>query len=208
MNGVITDDEDLHEMATQRTFDKVGLVVTPEIYRKYCLGRTDAAAFVDLVRVFDLKDVEMPTVIRDKSVLYQELVADNLKVYPGVIELIDRLHQKYTLALTTSSTFDEMQAVMKALQIGNRFKVMVSARDVQRGKPDPEPYLLTAKRLGVAPQECLVIEDSENGVRSAKAAGMYCVAIPNTETAYTLSVADHIVRQYAEITEALIQHLG
>ena len=208
MNGVITDDEDLHELATQKVFGKLGVALTPDLYRQYCLGRTDAAAFVDLVRVFGLKDVEVATVIRDKSVLYQELVADNLKVYPGVIDLIHKLYRKYTLALTTSSTFEEVEAIVDQLGIRHLFRTIVCARDVQRGKPDPEPFLLTAKRLGVAPQECLVIEDSENGVRSAKAAGMPCVAITNTEDPDRLSLADHVVKRYSEIVEDLIQSLG
>lgn len=208
MNGVITDDEELHELATKMVFDNVGLVITSEIYRQYCLGRTDAAAFVDLIKVFALEGQKATSLIADKSIMYQELVADNLKVYPGVIELIEKLDQKYTLALTTSSTFNEVQAVMTQLQLGNRFKIIVSAQDVKHGKPDPEPYLLTAKKLGVECKHCVVIEDSENGVRSAKAAGMKCVAIPNTEERGKLVLADYIIDDYSEITQDLIQHLG
>jgi beta-phosphoglucomutase len=84
------------------------------------------------------------------------------------------------------------------------FEVVVTAGDVSIGKPDPEPYLLTAKKLGAKPHECLVIEDSENGVRSAKAAGMICIAISNTEKLDKLKLADKTVNGYSEITEGLI----
>ncbi|WP_339705129.1 HAD family phosphatase [uncultured Kriegella sp.] len=208
MNGVITDDEDLHELATQKAFEKVGLEITPEIYRQYCLGRTDAAAFVDLVRDFQLQKQEVGSLIADKTNSYQALIADNLKVYPGVIELIERLHQKYTLALTTSSTFEEVQTVVGQLQLENLFKVIVSSKDVKRGKPDPEPYILTAQKLGVACENCAVIEDSENGVRSAVAAGMKCIAIPNTEKRGKLTRAHFIIDEYSELTDHLIQSLG
>ena len=207
MNGVITDDEDLHELATQKTFEKVGLSITPDIYRQYCLGRTDASAFVDLIGDFHLKDQEVSSIINDKSILYQELIADNLKIYPGVIRLIENLCLKYTLALTTSSTFEEAQTVVNQLEIENRFKVIVSSNDVKRGKPDPEPYLLTAEKLGVSSDNCVVIEDSENGIRSAIAAGMKCIALPNTENRDKLTLAHCIVDDYTEITDELLQSL-
>ena len=208
MNGVITDDEDLHELATQKAFKKGGLKITHEIYRQYCLGRTDAAAFVDLIRDFQLKNQNVTSLIADKSVLYQALIADNLKVYPGVVALIERLHQKYTLALTTSSTIKEVQTVVDQLQLENRFQVVVSSEDVKRGKPDPEPYVLTAEKLGVKCEACVVIEDSENGVRSAVAAGMLCIAIPNTENRNKLTDAHCIINDYSEITDTFLQNLG
>ena len=207
MNGVITDDEDLHELATQKAFEKVGLSITPDIYRQYCLGRTDASAFVDLIGDFHLKDQEVSSIINDKSILYQELIADNLKIYPGVIRLIENLCLKYTLALTTSSTFEEAQTVVNQLEIENRFKVIVSSNDVKRGKPDPEPYLLTAEKLGVSSDNCVVIEDSENGIRSAIAAGMKCIALPNTENRDKLTLAHCIVDNYSEITDEFLQSL-
>ncbi len=207
MNGVITDDEGLHERATQKTFEKVGLIVTPEIYRNYCLGRTDASAFVDLAHDFHLKNHEVTSLITHKSILYQDLIADNLQVYPGVVTLIEKLYQKYTLALTTSSTFEEVQTVVNQMEIENRFKIIVSSNDVKHGKPYPEPYLLTAEKLGVSCENCAVIEDSENGVRSAVAAGMKCIAITNTESGDKLMDAHCIIDDYQEITDELLQSL-
>lgn len=207
MNGVITDDEAIHELATQQIFDSVGVEITPEIYREFCLGRTDASAFKDLVAKFGIQDQSVDYLIAEKSVIYQELVKGNLKVYPGVMELINRLYQKYTLALTTSSTFDEVQTVMDQLKIGNRFATLICANDVKFGKPDPEPYLLTAKKLQVDGATCLVIEDSENGVQSAKASGMKCVAITNTEKPNKLKAADEIITDYSELTDAFIQSM-
>lgn len=208
MNGVITDDEDCHELATKNAFEEVGVSITPEIYRKSCLGRPDTIAFKKLKAEFHIKGRSLEDLISVKTVFYLELIKDNLKIYPGVVELIYRLHQKYTLALTTSSTFEEMVTVMDKLQIGKLFKTIVTAEDVERGKPDPEPYLLTAKKLGANCVDCLVIEDSENGVRSAKSAGMKCIAITNTEKPYNLQLADRIVGKYSEITEALVQSLS
>lgn len=204
MNGVITDDEDIHELATQQIFEKVGVNISPGIYRKFCLGRTDASAFKELVEKFEIRQQSVAELISVKSIAYLKLVKGNLKVYSGVLELINQLHEKYTLALTTSSTFEEVQSVMNHLKITTLFKTIVCANDVINGKPDPEPYLLTAKKLQVDAASCLVIEDSENGVQSAKAAGMKCIAITNTEKANNLRAADRIITNYSEITEAFI----
>lgn len=207
MNGVITDDEELHERATQHVFEEKGLRITSEIYRQYCLGRTDASAFVDLIEDFQLQNVELTSIINKKTALYQDLIADGIKVYPGVVHLIKRLSKNYTLALTTSATFKEMQAVLYQLKLENLFKITVSSSDVKRGKPDPEPYVLTAEKLGVLCENCAVIEDSENGIKSAIAAGMKCIAIPNTENRAKLSLAHSLIDDYIEITDKLLQSL-
>lgn len=207
MNGVITDDEDCHELATKKAFEQVGVSITPEIYRKFCLGRPDTSAFKELVMDFQIKESNVEDLISVKALFYLELIKDNLKIYPGVVELIHRLDQEYILALTTSSIFNEMETVINKLQIGQLFKTIVTAEDVEHGKPDPEPYLLTAEKLDVNCEDCLVIEDSENGVRSAKSAGMKCIAITNTEKPNNLQLADRIIDKYSEITQAFIQNL-
>ncbi len=207
MNGVITDDEDLHELATIEVFGDIGVHLTSENYRIFCLGRTDITAFRDLFEKLEIHDQNMNEVIATKSLRYQKLIRGNLKVYPGIIELIKKLHKKYTLALTSSSTFDEVQVVVDQLGIKDLFKVIVTSKDVLHGKPDPEPYLLTADKLNVTCESCLVIEDSENGIRSAKKAGMKCVAITTTENPNKLTIADRIIDNFSQLTDAYIQNV-
>ncbi|MBC6998914.1 HAD family phosphatase [Cytophaga sp. FL35] len=207
MNGVITDDEHCHEMATKLVFETFAVDITPEIYRTYCLGRTDKAAFADLLADFGLQYVKCSKLIADKTKIYLDLVSNELKIYPGVVACIEKLAQNYTLALTTSSTKLEVQATMKITGLSDLFKVVVTSEDVSRGKPDPEPYLVTLKKLGLPASQCLVIEDSENGVKSAKAAGIRCIAISNTEISEKLQLADAIIKSYKEFDDNLIQSL-
>jgi HAD superfamily hydrolase (TIGR01509 family) len=207
MNGVITDDEEIHEIATQEIFKSIGIDLTSEIYRELCLGRTDLASFKDLMKHYEVRDQNMEELIAAKSSRYQLLIQGNLKVYPGVISLIKRMHQKYTLALTSSSTFDEVHTVVDQLDIRKYFKIIVTSKDVVHGKPDPEPYFLTAKKLNVGCENCLVLEDSENGVQSAIFAGMKCVAIPNTEDRGKLIKADQIIDTYSMLTDVFIQNV-
>jgi HAD superfamily hydrolase (TIGR01509 family) len=207
MNGVITDDEEIHEIATQEIFESIGIDLTSEIYRDLCLGRTDLASFKDLIKHYNVRDQNMEELIAAKSSKYQLLIQGKLKVYPGVILLIKELHKKYNLALTSSSTFDEVHTVIRQLDIKKFFKIVVTSKDVVHGKPDPEPYLLTAKKLNVKSENCLVLEDSQNGVQSAIAAGMKCIAIPNTEKRDKLKKADQIIDSYSIITDTFIQNV-
>lgn len=207
MNGVITDDEDLHKVSTKEAFKDIGVILSSENYREFCMGRTDVTAFKDLFEKFKIKDETIENLIAKKSLKYQNLLKGNLKVYPGVISLIKRMSENYTLALTSSSTFDEVQLVVNQLNIKHLFKTIVTSNDVKYGKPNPEPYLLTADQLNVPYENCLVIEDSENGIISAKQARMICVAIPNTETKSKLSKADHIIENYEMLTSSFVKQL-
>lgn len=207
MNGVITDDEEIHELATKEIFAKIGMELTSEIYRDLCLGRTDLASFKDLFKKFAIKNQNIENLIAKKSKRYQFLIQDNLKVYPGVLKLINDLYKKYTLALTSSSTQNEVYTVVNQLDIKKYFQTIVTSKDVVHGKPLPEPYLLTANRLMVQPENCLVIEDSENGVQSAISAGMKCIAISNTEDPKKLIKADIIIDSYKVITEEFIKNI-
>ncbi|MFD2605805.1 HAD family hydrolase [Euzebyella marina] len=207
MNGVITDDEHCHEMATKEAFGTLGLNVSPDIYRTYCLGRTDVAAFTDLFNDFAIKQVDILSTIEKKTEIYLGLVEENLKIYPGVVECIQRLSSSYTLALTTSSTRVEVSSTLGLTGLTDTFDVILTAENVSKGKPDPEPYLLTLQELKAKASECMVIEDSENGIKSAKAAGIRCLAIPNTETIDKLALADGIFHNYSELTKELFDSL-
>lgn len=205
MNGVITDDEHIHELATKEVFSDIGIELTAENYRAFCLGRTDIAAFKDLFEKFGIQNQNINDVITKKSLRYQRLIKGNMKIYPGIVEFIKSQSSKYTLALTSSSTHAEVTGVVNLLKIKDFFKVIVTANDVKHGKPDPEPYLLTASELNVTPEECLVLEDSENGVLSAIAAGMVCVGITNTETEEKLVKANYTINNLDSLKKILVK---
>jgi len=102
----------------------------------------------------------------------------SLELLPGVERVVRELHARgLRLAVTSSAVGDAIDEILRRLGIRHLFEVIVDGSDVARGKPDPEAYLVTAAKLGVAPAECVVFEDSQVGVLAAKAAGMTCVAI-------------------------------
>jgi HAD superfamily hydrolase (TIGR01509 family) len=112
---------------------------------------------------------------RKEALYYENLF--RLQGVPEVIEHIELSHGKIPFAVVSGSSRESVTASLQALHLLDRFDTLVCAGDYQRAKPDPEPFLVAAARLGVAPRDCLVFEDTEMGIQSATAAGMASVKI-------------------------------
>jgi HAD superfamily hydrolase (TIGR01509 family) len=104
---------------------------------------------------------------------------DHLPVIPGAREAVERLAERWPLALASSSNRELIDLALELMGLTHHFKATVSSEEVTRGKPAPDVYLEAAHRLGVDPTRAAAIEDSHNGIRAAKAAGMRVIAIPN-----------------------------
>ena len=132
----------------------------------------------------------------------EALKAPDLELMPGVERVVRELHSRgITLAITTSADGDAVDLLLKRFGIRELFALIVDGSEVKVGKPDPEGYLLTARKLGVAPRDCVVFEDSHVGVLAAKAAGMVCVAVRNRRARMPqdLSAADLIANSFDEL---------
>jgi HAD superfamily hydrolase (TIGR01509 family) len=146
----------------------------------------------------------------DPPAINAELVRRMLEAYradlplvPGAAGVVEPLGRRYRLALASSANRELLEVSgLKAC-----FEVTVSSEEVARGKPAPDVYLEAARRLGVPPGRCVAVEDSHSGIRSAKAAGMRVVAIPNPTyppDAEALTQADVVIRSLHELTPELI----
>ena len=102
-----------------------------------------------------------------------------LPLIPGALEAVERIAARWPLGLASSSNRELIDAALEAAGLARYFRVTVSSEEAERGKPAPDVYLEAARRLEVAPGHCAAIEDSQNGIRSGKAAGMRVIAIPN-----------------------------
>jgi HAD superfamily hydrolase (TIGR01509 family) len=127
---------------------------------------------------------------------------------PGAVEAVRRCAGRWPLAIASSSNPELIEVVLDVAGLHDVIPVVVSSQDVARGKPAPDVYLEAARRLGVDPKLCVAVEDSHNGIRSAKAAGMRVVAIPNPhfppdETA--LAQADVVLHSIDELTPDVIE---
>jgi HAD superfamily hydrolase (TIGR01509 family) len=126
----------------------------------------------------------------------------DLVLMRGVERAVRELHARgVMLAITTSAVGDAVDLILRRTGIRELFALIVDGSEVANGKPDPEAYLLTARKLGLAPRDCVVFEDSHAGVLAAKAAGMYCVAVrnPAARTFQDLSVADLVLGSFDEL---------
>ena len=120
---------------------------------------------------------------RRKEELYLEALP-NLRAVPEVLEHIDLQYGRIPLAVVSGSTRESVSASLSSLRLLDKFDTLVCAGDYQKGKPDPEGFLIAAARLNVKPESCLVFEDGELGIAAAKAAGMATVKVPSRHASY------------------------
>jgi HAD superfamily hydrolase (TIGR01509 family) len=130
-----------------------------------------------------------------------------LPLLPGAVEAVRWVAEAFPLALASSSNREVFEAVLELAGLAGCFRATVSSEEVERGKPAPDVYLEAARRLGLAPEHCAAVEDSHAGIRSAKAAGMRVVAIPNASYPpddEALALADAVVASLDELTVAAL----
>jgi len=133
---------------------------------------------------------------------------DHLPLIPGAAEAVERLAARWPLAVASSSNRPLIDAVLETSGLSRFFAATVSSEEVARGKPAPDVYLEAARRLGVEPTSCAAVEDSHSGIRSAKAAGMRVLALPNPSYppgAEALALADAVLASLAELTAAAVE---
>jgi HAD superfamily hydrolase (TIGR01509 family) len=127
---------------------------------------------------------------------------------PGAVEAVRRCAERWPLAVASSSNPELIEVVLDVAELHDVIRVVVSSQEVARGKPAPDVYLEAARRLDVDPHLCAAVEDSHNGIRSAKAAGMRVVAIPNPHfppDEDALAQADVVLRSIDELTPGVIE---
>jgi len=132
---------------------------------------------------------------------------DHLPLIEGAVEAVRRLAPCYPLGLASSSNRELIDTVLAVTGLAEHFTATVSSEEVANGKPAPDVYLEAARRLGIAPSRCAAVEDSHGGIRSAKAAGMRVIAIPNPSyppDEESLAHADATIASLAELTPELI----
>lgn len=137
----------------------------------------------------------------------QDRYRQRLPVLPGAVEAVERLAERWPLGLASSSNRELIDLALELGELARFFAATVSSEEVARGKPAPDVYLEAARRLSVAPERTVAVEDSHNGIRSAKTAGMRVVAIPNAHfppDAEALALADVLLASLRELTPAAI----
>jgi len=201
MDGVLVDTEHLWDEVREALTEEWGGRHTPEA-QEAMMGMSSPEWSRYLHEVVGLR--EPPEVINAEVVrrMLERYEAD-LPVVPGAVEAVRRLAAAgYRLAVASSSNRELIDAVLRRLELTSVFDVTVSSEEVARGKPAPDVYLETARRLSVEPARCAAIEDSGSGIRAAHAAGMRVIAYPNRHyppAADVLALADVVIESLSGI---------
>jgi len=193
MDGLMIDSEPFHLKAYNSVLKKWGNYLNEEENLKY-VGISDKDVCKDLVLTFNIP-ISESDLEKQKNIEYKKLLQNKVVPQPGLIELIYKLHKNnFYLAIASGSHIDEIRTVVSKLKIRQYFTELISSDMVLKGKPNPDIFLYTAKKLDVTVQECLVLEDAPNGVWAAKKADMHCYAIPSRETKNeNFDMADKII---------------
>ena len=138
----------------------------------------------------------------------QERYRERLPLIDGAVDAVRRLGEQWPLGLASSSNRELIDLALELMDVGDLFRVTVSSEEVERGKPAPDVYLEAARKLGVAPEQAVAIEDSGAGIRAAKAAGMRVIAVPNPHfppPSEALERADVVLDSLAELTTDAVE---
>lgn len=198
MDGLMIDSELLQSLSFKTVLKKHGVVVKKKIVQ--ILGVRVIENLEIMKNKFGIKE-DVSTLFQEKNESYNKLLEKGVESMPGLFNLVKLLKENnFRMALASSSNYDTIQHVLKKLKMKNNFEVIFSGDRVKKGKPDPEIYLKTAKKLKANTEQCLVFEDAQTGVSSAKSAGMKCIAVPNIYTKnQDFSKADLKVRSLMDI---------
>lgn len=203
MDGLMINSEPVHIIAWNKFLSEYNHSMNelPQELRSNFIGMRLVEVVKEVVSAFKLDvDPEMFQIKRDE--IFLKLMREKTESMPGLFESLKLFKENnFKIALTSSGTTEYINLILKKLDIQNYFNVIVSGNDVKTGKPDPEPYLVTTKKLELNTKECLVLEDAKNGIESAKAAGCKCIAIKNPHNPpQDLSQADVILNSLEEIS--------
>jgi len=206
MDGVIIDSEEIHKKAYYETFKNLGVEVSEELY-KTMTGSSTINAFQKLVNHFNLDDIPEELVLQKRKCYVNYFENDpTLSLVNGVKELIQFLYkQNLTLVLASSSAMVNINRVFSRFDLNEYFTAKISGADLIASKPHPEIFEKAAILGGVSKEQCIVIEDSDNGIEAANKAGIYAIGYRNLLiTDQTLKNADLIIKDYNKLKKYIV----
>jgi beta-phosphoglucomutase len=210
MDGVIIDTEPIHHQAFVTQFAELGITVSDALYASF-LGSSTRNVFQQLKQQFNLPQEVETLLLRKRELFNQAFDTDaGLELLPGVRALIEDIQQHgIQLVVASSASKATIARVFNRFGLAPYFAHVVSGEDFPQSKPNPAIFLHAAALAETPVTECIVIEDSANGVAAAKAAGIYCVGYASPHSAgQDLQLADRIIQHFSELSAARIKTLN
>lgn len=210
MDGVIVDTEPVHHYAYNQHFKQLNIDVSPEMYASFT-GNSTKNIFERLKVQFNLSD-DVPTLVETKRNLFNEAFdsKEDLFLLDGVEDLIKDLHQNgMQLVLASSSATVTINKIFNRFGLHQYFTHIVSGEDFPKSKPHPAIFQHAAFLAETLPENCIVIEDSTNGIKAAKAAGIYCIGYDSFHSKMQdYSMADRVISNFVELSFETIQTIN
>ena len=201
MDGVLVDSEPFHVQNEKLMFHKLGLDISDEEHARY-MGTATDVMWEQIIRErnlsLDVAETTMQT-IQQEIPYFQSF--DKIDPMPGLVNLLEKL-QKSGIPMAVASSSDKaiIDIILEKSGLRKYFQHAVSSSEVGKSKPEPDVFLHAAKLLGVAPENCIVFEDSRNGIKAAKAAGMVCIAYSGGNSGHqNQSQADRRISDFNEL---------
>lgn len=208
MDGVLVDSDPHHVTIEKKLFAKLGLDISDEEHNTY-MGKATDRMWQEIIRDKNLsyRSKELVDQTVDESIIHFASQKDLLAM-PGLVDVLKKFHNAgIPMAVASSSGQAIIDILLEKIGIKKFFRCTISSELVGGSKPEPDIFLHTANLLGVKPEECVVIEDSTNGVRAAKAADMYCVAYKGASAGnLEPNLADTQINHFSEL-ESIIMNL-
>jgi beta-phosphoglucomutase len=175
MDGTLVHSDPVHLEAFAEVLRPEGVAINEEIYRSTIIGRTNEAIFASLLPHLPVEKHE--AYADEKEATFRRMASD-LKPLEGLLDLLEWAEARgIEIALVTNAPRLNADHMLEALGLAGRFKVEITIEQVERGKPDPLPYLTALERLGIKAEEAIAFEDSPSGMRAAKAAGLFSFGV-------------------------------
>lgn len=200
MDGVLTDSETLICEAAVALFKERGVSVQPADFLPF-VGTGESRYLGGVAEQYGVS-LDLEQAKARLYAIYLAMVPDKLRAFPGAVELVASCRTHH-LPCALASSADRIKITANLVKIGlppESWQAIVTAEDVERRKPDPAVFLTAARKLGMPPASCTVIEDAVNGIAAAKAAGMRCIAVASTFAPPLLGQADLIRNTIGEIS--------
>jgi len=205
MDGVIINSEPQHYRGWSAVYARYGVTLDYERYQEE-IGGTLSGLSEMVKRVYGFSEKSPEELLSEYRTYMKDLIAMEGNVpAEGLLTTLDALREKgYRMLIASSSPPENILSVMKELGIEDYFENFVSGEKVAHPKPAPDTFLSAAGAAGAEPADCIVVEDSANGVNAGKAAGMYVIGLRNPDSGnQDLSAADQIIRSFPELMEIL-----
>ena len=200
MDGVILDSERVYQEIEREMYEELGIPVTSEEHRKF-IGTAESAMWGYMKNRYNF-DEEISELIQKERKRFLARLSSNPGIPPmeGIEELLKKLSDRgIPLLIASSSSMEIIEAVIRHLDIARHFSGIVSGDEVEHSKPAPDIFLTASKLINIPPSDCVVIEDSENGVKAARTAGMRVVGLVNPGSGdFDLSQADSVIHGLPE----------